>query len=137
MTGSPRKHRAPFRPVDTFSTAKKPVFKAPTPATPYFSDDSEIPREQSTSLLGDSSTLFDDIESPPSHTKQRETLQARLKMVREREPPVVHPPRDAAAPTPKPLGELKQAQPKFGETSPMRNPLKKDRSDQFAHLFNK
>jgi hypothetical protein len=138
MTGSPRKHRAPFRPVDTFSTAKNPVFKAPAgPATPNFSDDSDFPREQSTSLLGDSSTLFDDIESPPSLTKQRQTLQARLKMVREREPPVAHPPRDGAVPPPKSLQDLKHAQPTFGETSPMRNPLKKDRGEQFAHLFNK
>ncbi|KAF5853212.1 hypothetical protein GGP41_001771 [Bipolaris sorokiniana] len=138
MTGSPRKHRAPFRPLDTFSTAKKPVFKAPTtPATPGFSDDSDIPREQSTSLLGDSSTLFDDIESPPTHAQQRETLQARLKMVREREPPMAHPPRDGAVPPPKPLNDLKNSQPKFGETSPMRNPLKKDRNEQFSHLFNK
>ncbi|EMD93544.1 hypothetical protein COCC4DRAFT_48968 [Bipolaris maydis ATCC 48331] len=138
MTGSPRKHRAPFRPLDTFSTAKKPVFKAPTtPATPGFSDDSDIPREQSTSLLGDSSTLFDDIESPPTHAQQRETLQARLKMVREREPPMAHPPRDGAVPPPKPVNDLKNSQPQFGETSPLRNPLKKDRNDQFSHLFNK
>ncbi|KAK1917573.1 hypothetical protein P3342_000286 [Pyrenophora teres f. teres] len=87
---SHRKHRAPFRPVDTFSSSQKPAFKPPTkpkPTTLYETDDSDFPPQQSTSLLGDSSTLFDDIESPESHTKVREKLQTRLKMVREREAP--------------------------------------------------
>ena len=133
-----RKYRAPFRPIDTFSSAQKPAFKTPAATKPtYTSDDSDYPHEQSTSLLGDSSNLFDDIESPASHTKQKADLQHRLKMVREREPPVAPPPRDGTAPPPKPLQDLRNTAPQFGETSPLRNPLKKDRSKEFAHLFNK
>ncbi|OAG18989.1 hypothetical protein CC77DRAFT_966145 [Alternaria alternata] len=133
-----RKYRAPFRPIDTFSSAQKPAFKTPAATKPtYTSDDSDYPHEQSTSLLGDSSNLFDDIESPASHTKQKADLQHRLKMVRERDPPVAPPPRDGTAPPPKPLQDLRNTAPQFGETSPLRNPLKKDRSKEFAHLFNK
>ncbi|KAG9388451.1 DNA repair protein rad5 [Pyrenophora tritici-repentis] len=137
---SHRKHRAPFRPVDTFSSSQTPAFKPPAkpkPTTLYETDDSDYPPQQSTSLLGDSSTLFDDIESPESHIKVREKLQTRLKMVREREAPGAPAQRDGAAPHPKPLQELKDPQPQFGETSPLRNPLKKDRNEGFAHLFNK
>jgi hypothetical protein len=136
MNTSPRKHRAPFRPIDTFSS-QKPIFK---PANGDSDDSDYPPHEQSTSLLGDSSTLFDDTASLPSATKPREGPQATLsqhKMVREREPPVRPTSRDEAPP-PKPLQELRNpAPPAFGETSPLRNPLKKDRSEQFAHLFNK
>jgi SNF2 family DNA or RNA helicase len=58
-------------------------------------------------------------------------------MVREREPPAPQPPRNpATAPVPKPLQELKNPAPQFGQTSPLRNPLKEDRlSDKFAHVF--
>ncbi|KAF1831526.1 hypothetical protein BDW02DRAFT_632745 [Decorospora gaudefroyi] len=138
MSSSPRKqHRAPFRPIDTLSAPQLPAFKQ-SPHHPYASDDSDYPHEQSTSLLGDSSTLFDDTESLPSATKPHENIQSiprsQHKMVREREPPLS---RDAAAPPPKPLQEIKNPGPQFGETSPLRNPLKKDRGEQFAHLFNK
>jgi hypothetical protein len=130
---SPRKHRAPFRPINTFSSSQKPLFK-PSTADP---DDSDYPQEQSTSLIGDSSGLFDDTESLPSATKPRESTVSRHKMVREREPPVRPASREEPAP-PKPLQEVRNpAQPAFGETSPLRNPLKKDRGEQFAHLFNK
>jgi SNF2 family DNA or RNA helicase len=58
-------------------------------------------------------------------------------MVREREPPKPQPPRNDA-PAPKPLQELKAPTPQFGETSPLRNPLKQAReSQEHAHLFNK
>jgi SNF2 family DNA or RNA helicase len=60
-------------------------------------------------------------------------------MVREREPPV--PQRNdapAPVPAPKPLQELKAPTPQFGQTSPLRNPLKQGRaSDEYGHLFNK
>jgi hypothetical protein len=137
MNTSPRKHRAPFRPIDTFSSTQKPTFKPTTAVT----DPDGSDYLQSTSLLGDSSALFDDTESLPSATKPREGVQAtpsHRKMVREREPPVRPTSRDEAPPLPKPLQEVRDpAQPAFGETSPLRNPLKKDRSGQFAHLFNK
>ncbi|KAI4654207.1 uncharacterized protein J4E78_007252 [Alternaria triticimaculans] len=138
MHSSQRRHRAPFRPIDTLSSAQKPALKTPAAtAHAYTSDDSDYPHEQSTSLLGDSSNLFDDIESPASYPTQKEVLQSRLKMVREREPPMAQPPRDGTAAPPKPLQDLRNPAPQFGETSPLRNPLKKDRSEQFAHLFNK
>jgi SNF2 family DNA or RNA helicase len=60
-------------------------------------------------------------------------------MVREREPPAPQPPhKDAPAPAPLPVRELKAPAPQFGETSPLRNPLKQLRaSEEHAHLFNK
>jgi SNF2 family DNA or RNA helicase len=58
-------------------------------------------------------------------------------MVREREPPVVQPRTQASAPAPKPVQALGNAAPEFGQTSPLRNPLKKDtQRDSYAHLFN-
>jgi SNF2 family DNA or RNA helicase len=58
-------------------------------------------------------------------------------MVREREPPAPQH-NDAPAPAPKPLQKLKASTPQFGETSPLRNPLKQNRpSDEYGHLFNK
>lgn len=54
-------------------------------------------------------------------------------MVREREPPVA-PPR-AEPLLPKAVQELNAA-PAFGQTSPLRNPLKKPQNDQYSHLFN-
>jgi SNF2 family DNA or RNA helicase len=60
-------------------------------------------------------------------------------MVREREPPAPQPPhKDAPAPGPLPVRELKAPAPQFGETSPLRNPLKQIRaSEEHRHLFNK
>ncbi|KAF1941327.1 hypothetical protein EJ02DRAFT_455265 [Clathrospora elynae] len=138
---SPRKHhRAPFRPIDTFSAPQQPTYKnTSTAATRRDLDDSFL-SERSTSLLGNSSSLFDEIETPPAYSKRREGPQPTplaYKMVREREPPAAPPSRDRPAPPPKPLQELRKPGPQFGETSPLRNPLKKDRSEAFAHLFNK
>jgi SNF2 family DNA or RNA helicase len=60
-------------------------------------------------------------------------------MVREREPAAPQPPRnDAPSLAPKPVEELKAPAPQFGQTSPLRNPLKQAReSKEHAHLFNK
>jgi SNF2 family DNA or RNA helicase len=60
-------------------------------------------------------------------------------MVREREPPALQPPhKEAPAAAPLPVRELKAPAPQFGETSPLRNPLKQLRaSGEHAHLFNK
>lgn len=56
-------------------------------------------------------------------------------MVREREPP------RSDAPTPPPGLPIeppnRASQPQFGETTPLRNPLKKASKDEYAHLFNK
>ncbi|KAJ4371180.1 hypothetical protein N0V83_004396 [Neocucurbitaria cava] len=134
---SPRKHRAPFQPVDTLTSAQKPSFRpasAQASKRCYLDDDNadstrdSDDRGQSTSFLGNSSSLFDDSELLPSPRN----------MVREREAPAPQPPRnEAPAPAPKPLQELRTAAPQFGQTSPLRNPLKKDRQDEYAHLFNK
>jgi len=61
-------------------------------------------------------------------------------MVREREPSAPQPPprNDASvpAPAPKPLEELKNPPPQFGQSSPLHNPLRQPK-DEYAHLFNK
>jgi hypothetical protein len=54
MTTSPRKHRAPFRPVDTLSAPQKPRFNAQEVAT-----DDEKSQLESSGLLGDASSLFE------------------------------------------------------------------------------
>ncbi|CAO2655765.1 Nn.00g045680.m01.CDS01 [Neocucurbitaria sp. VM-36] len=135
---SPRKHRAPFHPVDTLSSTQKPSFP-PTSVQPakrhLDNDNADTTRgsddyEQSTSLLGNSFSLYGDSE-PNSSPRN---------MVREREAPAPQAPRNdapAPAPAPKPLQELRTAAPQFGQTSPLRNPLKKDTQDGYAHLFNK
>ncbi|KAF1845271.1 uncharacterized protein K460DRAFT_366144 [Cucurbitaria berberidis CBS 394.84] len=159
---SPRKHRAPFPPVNTLSSPQKPRFQAttsaPTSKRNHHNKSSEIARgtiyttasfldeqalgsdvadidspfrdDQSTSLLGNSTSLFDESEPVPTPHK----------MVREREAPALPPPHKevpAPAPPPKPLQELRNAAPQFGQTSPLKNPLKKDTKDEYAHLFNK
>jgi hypothetical protein len=59
-------------------------------------------------------------------------------MVREREAPAPQPPRNHAPLPAKPLEEVKNSAPQFGETSPLRNPLKQSReSNEYAHLFNR
>lgn len=162
MSISPRKHRAPFHPVDTFSSAQKPSFKPTAAAKPTLqsttkhsyldSDDSfHLHTPGNVSYLGDSSSLFEESETASpgyalpttSRTPNKRGPKSfqptkQHNMVREREPPAPQPPRgDAPALAPKPLQELRNPAPQFGQTSPLRNPLKKDRRDDFAHLFNK
>ncbi|KAH7396861.1 SNF2 family N-terminal domain-containing protein [Phaeosphaeria sp. MPI-PUGE-AT-0046c] len=116
-TNSPRKkHRTPFRPLNTLSAPQKPTFAAHD-LDNNDDDDSVDYNDRSATHLGDSSSLF---ESPPNMVRERE---------RERPAPV---------PASKPLDELKAPAPQFGQTSPLRNPLKQARANhEYAHLFNK
>ncbi|OCL08099.1 hypothetical protein AOQ84DRAFT_318939 [Glonium stellatum] len=67
-------------------------------------------------------------------TGLRETAHSRNTMVNQRE--ASKPNTQAQPPIPKALQDLTNT-PQFGETSPLRNPLKKDaRKDEFSHLFN-
>ncbi|KAF2853230.1 hypothetical protein T440DRAFT_466206 [Plenodomus tracheiphilus IPT5] len=159
MSESPRKHRAPFIPINTFSSAQRPSFKPPTPATHHhpavtlFSEgDSSFNGAANVSYLGDSSSLFEESETaspahvvpttsrvppPHDHERRKPTSLQYNKMVREREAPASQPLRKDAPVLPaKPLQELRQPAPQFGETSPLRNPLKKDKRDDFSSLFN-
>ncbi|KAH9864419.1 hypothetical protein J1614_010353 [Plenodomus biglobosus] len=159
MNESTRKHRAPFIPINTFSSAQRPSFKPTTPATHHHATDDLFSEGDSSfngatrlSYLGDSSSLFEESETaspalvvastsraPPSRGRgiNRPTSLQHNNMVREREAPASQPLRkDASALPAKPLQELRQPAPQFGETSPLRNPLKKDRRDEFSNLFN-
>ncbi|KAI8935526.1 hypothetical protein NX059_008096 [Plenodomus lindquistii] len=159
---STRKHRAPFIPINTFSSAQRPSFKPTTPATRshhttttdnLFSEgDSSFSGAAHVSYLGDSSSLFEESEtaSPAlvvpttsraqparGHRHTKPTTARYNNMVREREAPASQPlRRDASALPAKPTQELRQPAPQFGETSPLRNPLKKDPKDAFSNLFN-
>lgn len=163
MSDSPRKHRVPFRPVNTFSSPQKPSFKDPSVVAAkshhngaensYLSDDSDLLYHQRSAIeyLGDSSSLFEESETAsPAYTipstarlkdssrKEEHPTRPQHTMVREREHPVPQPAhKDAPAPAAKPVQELRNAAPQFGQTSPLRNPLKKDGKDDFSHLFNK
>lgn len=159
MSSSPRKHRAPFRPIDTFTSLQKPSFKTPSTAaaqrdkervnSAYFSDDSDFLyyNKPSIDYLGDSSSLFEESETAsPAYivptTARSTSAQPQHKMVREREPPAPQPsrkdvPAPVPAPAPRPLQELRNPAPQFGQTSPLKNPLKQDTREQFSHLFNK
>lgn len=167
MSSSPRKHGAPFRPVDTLLSPQKPSFK--TPAKQRTTDD-EYPypvEGNSVGALGSSFSGEDSLYPSPQYapsgtsivslsrakrirrvyashtapTTHREAIQPTPTMVREREPSAPQPPCNgvpAAPAPPKPLHELKNPAPQFGETSPLRNPLKSTRpSAEYAHLFNK
>jgi len=158
MSISPRKHRAPFRPVDTIASPQKPSFKTPSNGSrdrrthldsPDGDKESYLPEVRSgystasfqsdrldIDALGNSSSLFEEdrslpqLHTPPSALHSRHTTTHNkynagkpVKMVREREPPAAQPPR---APAPKPLQELVNPAPTFGQASPIRNPLKKD-----------
>ncbi|KAH4231684.1 hypothetical protein HBI06_072350 [Parastagonospora nodorum] len=155
MSNSRQKHRAPFRPVDSLSSPQKPSF-APQTAKSAASDgnDSSFVADRSAlSYLGDSSSLFEGdslAASPQPHTSQprsktrpgtqsTQSTRAPYAMVREREPAATEPRRnEAPVPAPKPLQQLKAPTPQFGETSPLRNPLKQAReSQEHSHLFNK
>lgn len=61
MNDGPRKHRAPFRPVNTLTTPQKPRFQ--TEAKRALRDDTEndssFVEERSITHLGDSSSLFE------------------------------------------------------------------------------
>ncbi|KAF2130353.1 hypothetical protein P153DRAFT_314151 [Dothidotthia symphoricarpi CBS 119687] len=156
MSNNPRKHRAPFRPLDTFASAQKPTFQAESATRnnqlPCLYSDGEDNSSLAAkdSYLGDSSSLFDDTQfansytPPPPAAHSRTTTKRHAptahNMVREREPPRNVPaPAPAPAPAPKPLQEFRKPGPQFGQASPLRNPLKLDRpmDDAYAHLFNK
>ncbi|KAF2830569.1 hypothetical protein CC86DRAFT_367301 [Ophiobolus disseminans] len=152
MSNSPRKHHTPFRPINTLSS-QKPSFQSEA-ATRNPRDDAEngssFLEGRSISYLGDSSSLFEEesfhispqrLSPQPTFTKGYEgprPVPNKHKMVREREPPRNDVPAPAPVPKPKPLQELKNPAPQFGQTSPLRNPLKQAReSEEYAHLFNK
>lgn len=126
MSVSPRKQRAPLRPVDTLLSPQKPTFtpqqRRTKPARepsllseeensylPEFESDSDATEYSSVnhsalSHLGNSSSLFDEQRTPPAsspiHAPIRHTHQTKLqdRMVREREPPGGQP----RVPPPKP-----------------------------------
>jgi hypothetical protein len=64
MTTSPRKYRAPFRPVDTLSATQKPRF-TPQEASTH-DDNSYLAADGTSGLLGDSSSLFEGDSFYPS-----------------------------------------------------------------------
>ncbi|KAH9861178.1 hypothetical protein IAQ61_010915 [Plenodomus lingam] len=160
MNERSRKHRAPFIPINTFSIAQRPNFKPVTPATRHHATDDVFSEGDSSfngtthvSYLGDSSSFFEESETaspalvvstittraPPSRGREnnKPAKTQYNNMVREREAPASQPLRkDASALPAKPLQELRQPAPQFGETSPLRNPLKEDRKDEFSNLFN-
>ncbi|KAL6703681.1 hypothetical protein ACN47E_009455 [Coniothyrium glycines] len=164
MSDGPRKHRAPFRPINTFTSPQKPSSLTPStaPSTAPSSANSHLLVKERSAIeyLGDSSSLFEESEtaSPastaPSKARPASTRRQYNNMVREREPPAPQPSRKdvpvpvpapaplpalapAPAPASRPLQDLRNPAPQFGETSPLRNPLKKDTRDSFSHLFNK
>ena len=116
MNSSSQKHRAPFAPLNTLSSPQKPAY------APLDTPDS--------SFYGDSSSLFDEASSPynPPPSSQR-------KMVREREPSALPPRPEQQKPAPSASMQERIAAPQFGQASPLRNPLKQDRS-KHSHLFN-
>jgi hypothetical protein len=63
MSTNPRKHRAPFRPVDSLSSPQKPSFPAqarkPAPHDETENDSSFVEARSTISYLGDSSSLFE------------------------------------------------------------------------------
>ncbi|KAF2874541.1 SNF2 family N-terminal domain-containing protein [Massariosphaeria phaeospora] len=170
MSSSPRKHRAPFRPVNTLSSPQKPSFASskgratvkPATQLPHSDDDenSDLPISHGNQsfgsfgetpleidLLGNSSSLFDETHTPHARDSPLPSLRSRditsgkkgfadtYTMVREREPPA--PQQRAEAPATKALQELTNTAPEFGQTSPLKNPLKKaSPKDPYAHVFN-
>lgn len=137
MSNSPRKHRAPFRAINTLSS-EKPAF--PNPALPSVDDYSSFLDAQDiseTDLLGNSSSLFDQSlhNLRPSPSPARPYTNGN--MVREREAPAPSQPQRTDPPLAKAIHDLTDTPPAFGEASPLRNPLKKDvPRDSYSHLFN-
>lgn len=154
MSSSSRKHRGPFRPVDTLSSPQKPTFHSlagrphdrrtraqlrdsgGTSCLPC--SDSEqssiyiLGDRSETDLLGSSSSLFELNDS----ASQRHTPPPEFhsNMVREREPPAPQP--HTQEPVPRPLQELTNTTPEFGKTSPLRNPLTDTHKDAYSNVFN-
>jgi hypothetical protein len=63
MATNPRKHRAPFRPVDSLSAPQKPTFQtqaAKRAAREEAENESSFLEDHSVTHLGDSSNLFDE-----------------------------------------------------------------------------
>jgi hypothetical protein len=63
MNTNPRKHRAPFRPVDSLSSLQKPAFQtkaAKRAAQEEAENESSFLEENSVTHLGNSSNLFDE-----------------------------------------------------------------------------
>lgn len=142
MSTSPRKQRAPFRPVDTLLSPQKPSFKQgqSKPARePDLSDEenSYLPEsgtdisvysvEQSElSHLGNSSSLFDEQRTPPAsspiYTSARKTYTSKRpgSMARDREPPGGQPRGPAPAPAAKPLHERLAANEPIDLSTPLK-----------------
>ncbi|KAF2468517.1 uncharacterized protein BDR25DRAFT_344243 [Lindgomyces ingoldianus] len=142
MSSSPRKHRGPFRPINTLSSPRKPTFNTDTVRA-----ESPAGGHSDTDFISNSSSLFEEAQLEtrrvPSECRLSETAQLHKgvsvedsgNMVREREPPV--PSQRTEPPLPKVLQDLTNTSPEFGKTSPLRNSLKKDiQKDPYAHLFN-
>ncbi|KAH8725061.1 SNF2 family N-terminal domain-containing protein [Phaeosphaeriaceae sp. PMI808] len=142
MSSSFRKHYPPFQPVDSLSSLQKPNYQAkivrhiPGDET---ENGSSFIEDHSVTYLGNSSSLFD--ERSFDNSPQPYSTRKPYTMVRERDPSVLQQPHnDAPTPAlaPKPTQQLTTPAPQFGETSPLRNPLKQVRqSSEHAHLFNK
>ncbi|KAF1956883.1 hypothetical protein CC80DRAFT_471150 [Byssothecium circinans] len=159
MNSGPRKHGSAFRPLNTLSSSQKQSFddrsdeskRSHTQRPSLDSVESEFTRANRSEVefLGDSSSLFNEdgtslLHSTPPHAGNpphttshgRHTLEKFSSMVREREP--LAPQARAPQPVPKPLQELVNTVPEFGQTSPLRNPLKKDIHKDASHagVFN-
>ncbi|KAH7350485.1 SNF2 family N-terminal domain-containing protein [Pyrenochaeta sp. MPI-SDFR-AT-0127] len=161
---SPKKHGAPFRPVNSLSSPQKPTFAQRYPGDNNNNDDDDDDidndNDRSPALLGNSSSLFEESELPSPglnakleaevtsrpkwfpgrHNSPPSSSPPRRRMVREREAPAPQPPRNDAsttAPPPRPRQEQRNPAPQFGQPSPLKNPLKTAGRDEFAHLFNK
>lgn len=109
MNISPKKNRAPFRPVDTLSSPQKPGFNdrrsKPAQEAPLSDEEnSDLPERgyydteysfdtSELSHLGDSSSLFDEQRTPPasspiySATRTKPISKTPHSMARDREPP--------------------------------------------------
>ncbi|KAF2449415.1 hypothetical protein P171DRAFT_427608 [Karstenula rhodostoma CBS 690.94] len=132
MNTSPRKQRAPFRPVDTLLSPQKPRFKEgrSKPAQETLLSDEEnsyLPESDNDvtdyssiypselSHLGNSSSLFDEQRTPPASSptypaaRTTHTSKTPRSMARDREPPGGQPrapaPPSAHAPAARPLHE--------------------------------
>lgn len=150
---TPRKDRAPFRPLNSLHSARQPEFstRKPSPSKrPQAGENSDLSAGNDSSLFDstDESVNFDIIPVIPkqySPRKQPNFTTQPAKMVNQREPPrPIHPsPLKAtrqpgeealAAPPQQPMQvsnrpAIQQAE--FGKASPLRNPLRKDYSNVF------
>ncbi|KAJ4295391.1 hypothetical protein N0V90_007403 [Kalmusia sp. IMI 367209] len=163
MSNSPKKQRAPFRPVDSILSPQKPSFNSRTDkgrnkptreASLGNEENSYLPESESDVTgylsvnqselehLGNSSSLFDEPRhrTPPTSTPgfasahNKHTAKA-ASMARKHESPDEQP--TTTAPASKPLQDMANAAPEFGKPSPMQSPLKNlSQRPQHSHIFN-